>query len=343
VRISVDIDGTLCANGPHTAYGEAVPLLDAISRVKDLYGNGHTIDVFTSRLESDRAVTVGWLALHGVPYHSLTFGKPTADLYIDDKAESYVPNYRAELNRKPLVICYSGGMDSLIAYYWAIKEIGYRAQDILLLNFQIGHPYANKERQAMRDLGLPYTPMDVGWLDSGLLEQPTVDNYIIPGRNLVFASLAASVGQRVWIVGVKFENHPNMYDKNSNFYRTATLAVSQAVGCYTPVETPFSDMSKTDMIRWAMKAGIMDQVNRTVSCYHPTEWQCGECGLCFKRAVALKAAGHTGGLNGYSTDPFKSKVASDFKRRYEEAVANGDFSHYSHERIDETLRIMQEL
>ena len=141
------------------------------------------------------------------------------------------------------------------------------------------------------------------------------------------------------IVGIKFEDHPYMYDKNSAFYRAASLACSQALGSLTTVESPFINMTKTDMIRWAVKEGLDSYLSKTVSCYDDTKFRCGGCGLCFKRAIAMEAAGRSE-IDEYEVNPFTGKQAEHYRKEYKAALESGDFSHYERERIEETLSII---
>ena len=85
----LDIDGTLCdTNG--TDYENALPKQEAISWVRRVYAMGHTVTLYTARGSKTgtdwRVLTEAQLAAWEVPYHALVFGKPAADLYIDDKA-----------------------------------------------------------------------------------------------------------------------------------------------------------------------------------------------------------------------------------------------------------------
>ena len=84
-----DIDGTLCTN-TEGAYEDARPLPGVISRVNALHAAGHRILLQTARGSTTgidwREKTEQQLRIWGVRYHALHFGKPTADLYIDDKA-----------------------------------------------------------------------------------------------------------------------------------------------------------------------------------------------------------------------------------------------------------------
>jgi hydroxymethylpyrimidine pyrophosphatase-like HAD family hydrolase len=87
-----DIDGTLCTN-THGDYELAVPFGDAIAAVNRLYDEGHVIQLYTARGSTTgldlRPLTESQLAVWGVKYHELYFGKPTADVYVDDRAINF--------------------------------------------------------------------------------------------------------------------------------------------------------------------------------------------------------------------------------------------------------------
>jgi hypothetical protein len=93
----IDIDGTLCTQ-TQSQYLLATPYLSRISRVNELYREGHTIIVFTARGMGSsggnsttaekkwRLTTEQQLSDWGLKYHELIFGKPAGDHYVDDKA-----------------------------------------------------------------------------------------------------------------------------------------------------------------------------------------------------------------------------------------------------------------
>tara|TARA_R110000737_G_scaffold179719_1_gene203780 strand:- start:326 stop:673 length:348 start_codon:yes stop_codon:yes gene_type:complete len=91
-----DIDGTLCTLSDGK-YENATPIQERIDQVNSLYYDGHKIILNTARgmgrtENSPRWATrlfenltkkqlEGW----GVKYHHLFMGKPSGDIYIDDK------------------------------------------------------------------------------------------------------------------------------------------------------------------------------------------------------------------------------------------------------------------
>ncbi len=87
--ICFDLDGTLCTN-TFGDYDAAEPFAWAIERVNQLARAGHRIVVFTARGTATgidwEPVTRGQLERWGVSYDDLRFGKPSADVYVDDRA-----------------------------------------------------------------------------------------------------------------------------------------------------------------------------------------------------------------------------------------------------------------
>ncbi len=88
-RLVVDVDGVLAEAVPDLDYARARPLTANISRVNALYDAGCEITIFTARgsatgqdwSDVTRRQLDGW----GLRYHDLVFGKPPADIYIDDR------------------------------------------------------------------------------------------------------------------------------------------------------------------------------------------------------------------------------------------------------------------
>ena len=99
MKICIDIDGTICAlrkNGEN--YADVLPLPGAREKITSLKLAGHYIILMTARHMATCASNVGmvvarqgktlldWLENHQIPYDEIWFGKPHADIYIDDNA-----------------------------------------------------------------------------------------------------------------------------------------------------------------------------------------------------------------------------------------------------------------
>jgi CMP-N,N'-diacetyllegionaminic acid synthase len=88
-RLVVDIDGVLAAASADADYGKAEPMPANIAQLNALFDAGCEIVVYTARGSATgidwAATTRAQLDSWGVRYHELRFGKPHADVYIDDR------------------------------------------------------------------------------------------------------------------------------------------------------------------------------------------------------------------------------------------------------------------
>ena len=103
-----DIDGTICTN-TNGDYESAKPDLNRIEKINNLYDAGHTIVFQTARgmgrFENDAKtatdkfydLTKEQLDNWGVKYNQLFLGKPSGDIYIDDKGIKDEDFFRNEL------------------------------------------------------------------------------------------------------------------------------------------------------------------------------------------------------------------------------------------------------
>ena len=85
----VDIDGVIAEARPGLDYATAVPIRDNIDRINRLYEAGCHIILYTARGSGTgqdwSALTREQMQQWGVRHHELRFGKPAADVYIDDR------------------------------------------------------------------------------------------------------------------------------------------------------------------------------------------------------------------------------------------------------------------
>ncbi|MDR3681756.1 MAG: hypothetical protein P4L41_17440 [Flavipsychrobacter sp.] len=98
-RICIDLDGVICDfKKEGETYADVRPIPGAIEKLKELRANGHYLIIHTARhmktcegnvgrvISKVGAVTLQWLADHNVEYDEIYFGKPWAEVYIDDNA-----------------------------------------------------------------------------------------------------------------------------------------------------------------------------------------------------------------------------------------------------------------
>ena len=91
--IYVDVDETICDMPEESSatrdYNKAVPMMERINKINNLYDEGHTIVYWTARGSLTgidwRKLTEKQLKEWGAKYHDLELDKPYYDLFIDDK------------------------------------------------------------------------------------------------------------------------------------------------------------------------------------------------------------------------------------------------------------------
>jgi capsule biosynthesis phosphatase len=99
LRICIDLDGVVCRlRESGQSYAELDPVPGAVEKIRALKAAGHTIILLTARhmktcegnvglvVARQGAVTLQWLERHAIPYDEIHFGKPHAQVYIDDNA-----------------------------------------------------------------------------------------------------------------------------------------------------------------------------------------------------------------------------------------------------------------
>jgi hypothetical protein len=97
--IFVDIDNTITiTNG--SDYINSQPLYDKIKIINDLYDDGHAITYWTARGSASGTnhyeLTKKQLNDWGVKYHDLMIGKPSYDIFIDDKTINKIEKNQIE-------------------------------------------------------------------------------------------------------------------------------------------------------------------------------------------------------------------------------------------------------
>lgn len=99
MRICIDLDGVICElRKPGQTYADLAPVPGAVEKLRALKQAGHYLIISTARhmktcdgnvgkvIAKQGAATLEWLSRHGIEYDEIHFGKPHAQVYIDDNA-----------------------------------------------------------------------------------------------------------------------------------------------------------------------------------------------------------------------------------------------------------------
>jgi len=97
MKICIDIDGVICElRRPEQTYAQLEPLPGAVEKMNALKQAGHYLILCTARHMATCNSNIGlvvarqgktlldWLAEQHIPYDEIWFGKPHADVYLDD-------------------------------------------------------------------------------------------------------------------------------------------------------------------------------------------------------------------------------------------------------------------
>tara|TARA_X000000950_G_scaffold287335_1_gene399225 strand:- start:2826 stop:3164 length:339 start_codon:yes stop_codon:yes gene_type:complete len=103
-----DIDGVICSTKGKN-YSKAKPKATAINKINKLYKNGHYIKIFTARYmgrnndniklakKQGYNKTLKQLLSWRLKFHKLIFGKPSFDIYVDDKSIDFNENWTKKI------------------------------------------------------------------------------------------------------------------------------------------------------------------------------------------------------------------------------------------------------
>jgi len=219
------------------------------------------------------------------------------------------------------VVLLSGGLDSSTVLAIA-KERGY---SVTALTFDYGQRHARElksARMVAKQLGAEehlVIRLDIGrYLDSALTREDAevpsgrsdedigrgVPSTYVPGRNLVFLSIASSIAESrraeavfIAVNSVDFSGYPDCTPEFIEAFQKALDVGTRAgrEGRGIRIEAPLLHMSKADIVREAVRLGVPVQL--TWSCYLGGERACGRCDSCRLRLKGFSEAGLRDPLN----------------------------------------------
>ena len=113
IVVCFDLDNVLCKTKSNN-YTISKPIKKNINLVNKLFNNGYFIKIFTARYMGRNNDNIKKASKQGfhltklqlkkwkINYHKLIFGKPSFDIYIDDKSLFFDKNWSTKLKKKLL-------------------------------------------------------------------------------------------------------------------------------------------------------------------------------------------------------------------------------------------------
>ena len=321
-EIVVDIDGILTNEIEGFDYPKRTPNKYSIDILKNYKERGFKIILHTARYEEDFDVTKDWLNRYEVPYDKLVMGKPQAHIYYDDRATN-------QLDRE--VLCFSGGVDSVIAWHYLEYP-----QPIYI---KFWHKYQQKEMVSIRKLEDYISRLKVKRVDGLSLGKFEVgENAYIPQRNFHVALIASHYGDKIYIVGIKGDNVPDKTPQAFDIMGHAMNFIKKEDEPMISIDSPFWKMTKPEIIKWFIDeykpAYATKVLKKSVSCYDDkTIGSCGQCPACFRKWIALESAGLKS-YNWFERDIRKWKGIKEYKDK----ISKGEYDIH---RSKETLEVLE--
>ncbi|GAA3432287.1 7-cyano-7-deazaguanine synthase [Kutzneria kofuensis] len=180
--------------------------------------------------------------------------------------------------RIPEVLLFSAGLDSYPAWHYLGRPPG--------LYFDLGHRYASQERAAVAALS-DAAGIEIEISDELRLGAWEAEDAIIPLRNVHLAMHASNRAEMVWCIGVKGDH---TLDKSRDAFADMGRFIARFSEKPTRVDSPFWDMTKTDIIAWYLAQGLpVEHLLLTFSCSRTdgSTVHCGRCSSCLRRWTSL--------------------------------------------------------
>ncbi len=210
-----------------------------------------------------------------------------------------------KISDKALVLL-SGGQDSTTALFWAKENF----KEIYTISFYYGQRHSielESVKKIVEIANVENKIIDISFLKdlttSALLKDEDIKinphnnlpTSFVPGRNMLFLSIAASYaydkGIRDLVIGVSQVDYSGYPDCRDDFIRSMERTISYAMDTKFRIHAPLIYMSKKDEVLYMESIGKLDVLAFTHTCYKGVFPPCGECPACKLRAGGFKEAG----------------------------------------------------
>ena len=207
------------------------------------------------------------------------------------------------------VISLSGGLDSGVML-GMLMALGH---EVHAVTFDYGSKHGQYEIDAAKRLVafymVPHQVIDVRGIFAGFnsallkvdgrpipeghYEDKSMSLTVVPGRNMIFASilagLAESLGYDAVSLGIHAGDHAIYPDCRPGFKAAMNKAIGAATEYKVDLYAPFLEMSKGQIVAEGLEYNIPFRLTRT--CYKDQPLPCGKCGSCTERLEAFAFAG----------------------------------------------------
>lgn len=210
---------------------------------------------------------------------------------------------------KALVVL-SGGQDSTTCLYWTIARFGRDHVDTLTFDYGQRHRIELEcAQQVARYARVPNTILPINTFAAlggnaltdaavqvctDLNPQTLLPNTFVPGRNLIFLTVAAAYayprGIEHLIAGMAQTDYSGYPDCREDTLKALEQALRLGMEYNLELHTPLMFKSKKETVELARDLGALPAMAYTHTCYNGRQPSCGECPACLLRAKGFAEA-----------------------------------------------------
>jgi len=130
-------------------------------------------------------------------------------------------------------------------------------------------------------------------IPEGHYEAENMKQTVVPGRNIIFASVLAGLAwsleaSEVWL-GIHAGDHYIYPDCRPAFFHSMNIAIREGTDGNVELKAPFLMDTKVEILQAGIELGVPYELTRT--CYKDQKIACGKCGSCQERLSAFKKLG----------------------------------------------------
>lgn len=203
-----------------------------------------------------------------------------------------------------VLISLSGGLDSTVLLSLLLAN----GDTVHAVGFSYGskhNPFENASAKSVADhYGVPFTLIDIssamvgfesallrsgGDIPEGHYEHESMKQTVVPGRNLIFASIIAGLAESKQFdaiaLGVHQGDHFIYPDCRVDFIEALRETIHLSTSGKIQVLAPFLNLTKSHIV--ALGADLKTPFELTRTCYKEQGVACGKCGSCNERREAF--------------------------------------------------------
>ena len=221
------------------------------------------------------------------------------------------------LNKQKALVVFSGGQDSTTCLFWAFDKFG--RENTKTITFDYGQKHEMELNAAQKicelvdldfdkveakDILRSVSPLvdkdqEMDLYDSVDDFKPGVQKTFVPGRNILFLTIAANIayhhGAQNIVLGVCEEDFGGYYDCRQDFIDSMQKALNQGLFGQDQgivLHAPLMNLTKKETVELAQSLGedCLDALAYSHTCYEGKFPPCGKCHSCLLRERGFKEA-----------------------------------------------------